>query len=332
MNPLISITNQATKTDGHYNILCAETHERYETGLCKTNHSFYAFRHQSFKKWNTVYAPIPKNYDLMQENSIYRHINFDFVLSQNKFGQFQVLNNIARQLHLPLLSLEHTLPIAQWSKQMREDLKKMRGSVNVFISEYSCKEWGFDVDNKETFVIHHSVDNKLFKPDNQQERKVQILSVVNDWINRDWCCGFSIWNNIQKGLPVRVVGDTPGLSKPSSSIDELVHEYSSSAIFLNTSTVSPIPTALLEAMSCGCACVSTSNCMIPEIIEHGVNGLISNDEKELKGFCEDLIKNEALRYELGKNARKTIIEKFHPQSFIDKWNGLFNIMSERFFK
>lgn len=331
MNPLITITHKATKLDNAYNILTAPTHERYETELCKTGHYFCAFQHDNFKDWNEIYAPIPKNYDLMPKNSVYRHINFDFVLSQNKFGQFQILGNAARALHLPVLSLEHTLPIPQWNAQMRKDLKNMRGSVNVFISEYSCKEWGFDLNDEDTFVVHHSVDSDVFVGQ-QQERKVQILSVVNDWINRDHCCGFGIWDRIQKGLPTRVVGNTPGLSKPAASINELVDEYSSSAIFLNTSTVSPIPCALLEAMSCGCACVSTANCMIPEIIEHGVNGLISNDEKELRGFCEDLLKNEALRYELGRNARKTIVERFHPTQFVKKWNSLFDIMSERCFK
>lgn len=331
MNPLITITHKATKQDSIYNILTAPTHERYETGLAATGHNFYAFQHQAFKRWNEIYAPIPKNYDLMADNTVYRHINFDFVLSQNKFGQFQILGNVARALHLPILSLEHTLPIAQWNSQMREDLRNMRGDINVFISEYSCKEWGFEENGKDTLVIHHCVDGELFKSE-QQERKVQILSVVNDWINRDHCCGFSIWNNIQKGLPVRVVGDTPGLSKPASSIKELVEEYSSSAIFLNTSTVSPIPTSLLEAMSCGCACVSTSNCMIPEIIQHGVNGLISNNEKELRGFCEDLIKDENLRKNLGENARKTIVSKFNPKTFNNRWNKAFQMMEERFYK
>lgn len=320
-----------TKTNNHYNIICGPTHERIESYMCETAHNFYAFQHQSFKKWNPIFAPIPKNYDIMAENTIYRHVNFDFVLSQNKFGQFQVLSNVARALHLPMLSLEHTLPIAQWSAQMRQDLKNMRGDLNVFISEFSCREWGFDPADEDTLIIHHCVDNELFKP-KQQERKIHILSVVNDWINRDSVCGFRIWQNVTKGLPTRVVGDTPGLSKPAQSTEELSNEYSSSAIFLNTSTVSPIPCALLEAMSSGCACVSTATCMIPEIIEHGVNGLISNDEKELRGFCEDLLKDAELRNKLGENARKTILEKFHPSTFVENWNKAFKIMEGKFYQ
>ena len=80
---------------------------------------------------------------------------------------------------------------------------------------------------------------------------------------------------------------------------------------------------LLEAMACGCAIVSTANCMIPEIIENGKNGLISNDPQELRGFLDLLLKNEDLAKELGANARKTIVEKYNLKRFTDNWNKLF---------
>ena len=81
-----------------------------------------------------------------------------------------------------------------------------------------------------------------------------------------------------------MVGDTPGLSEPAASTEGLVATYQNSRIFLNTSTISPVPTALMEAMSCGCAVVSTATCMIPEVIEHGVNGFITNDTQEMKQY------------------------------------------------
>jgi glycosyltransferase involved in cell wall biosynthesis len=76
-------------------------------------------------------------------------------------------------------------------------------------------------------------------------------------------------------------------------------------------------------MACGCAVVSTANCMIPEIIENGKNGLISNDPQELRGFLELLLKDEDLAKELGENARKTIVERYNLETFVDNWNKLF---------
>ena len=104
----------------------------------------------------------------------------------------------------------------------------------------------------------------------------------------------------------------------------LVREYQKSLIFLNTSTISPVPTSLLEAMACGCAVVTTATCMIPEIIEDGVNGYISNDEDQLQSSIQNLLNNPGLAKELGENARQTIIEKFNEDSFVGNWNNIFN--------
>ena len=95
-------------------------------------------------------------------------------------------------------------------------------------------------------------------------------------------------------------------------------------MFLNTSTLSPVPTTLLEAMSCGCAIVSTATCMIPEIITHGENGMISNDEHELTSYINMLMKDHSLRKKLGTAARKTILSRFSEEEFIRKWNLLFD--------
>ena len=325
-NPISPIIRSAKRSKNEpLNILTFCTHERYETGLAMTGHNFYAYRAQGIKDWNNNYGKCPDNYILLdpnlKENQIPNWVDFDLVLSQNKFGQFQVAYPLSKQMNLPLVSLEHTLPMEQWTTPQRNQLKEMRGDINIFISEYSLGQWWWD-DRGDTQVIHHMVDTDLFKP-KDCNRKPHILSVVNDWINRQWCCNFQGWQRITNGLPVRVLGDTPHLSKPAPSIKALVSEYRESAIFLNTSTISPVPTALLEGMACGCACVSTATCMIPEIIEHGVNGLISNNESELRSYCELLLKDSALAEKLGQEARKTIVERFNKERFVNQWNNVF---------
>jgi glycosyltransferase involved in cell wall biosynthesis len=63
--------------------------------------------------------------------------------------------------------------------------------------------------------------------------------------------------------------------------------------------------------------------MIPEIIENGVNGFLSNDERELRGYCELLLNDAELANKLGSNARKTIEEKFNKERFLNQWNTVF---------
>lgn len=327
-NPVGSILRAATRPEGGpLRILTFPTHERFQTGLARCNARFFLFRGQGIKDWNRTYATLPANHTLLDPSTLPAEVDFDLVLSQNKFGQFQVAHQLAKQLHLPLVSLEHTLPVPSWSHQQVAQLKAMRGNVNVFISEFSREKWGWSPE--EALAIHHGVDTELFRPNDLiVKKKRHALSVCNDWKNRDWCCGFSLWQEVIKGLPVFVVGDNPGLSKPARSVAELVMRYREAQVFLNTSLVSPVPTALLEAMSCGCAVVSTSTCMIPEFIENGENGFISNDPVKIHEYTRMLLADEQLCRQVGQKARDTITERFSMARFVSAWDGVFKTASK----
>lgn len=311
------------------NILTFPTHERYQTNLAKTGHNFYLWQSEGIKPWVEDYAKVPENTTLLNPskgvNQIPNYLDIDIVLSQNKFGQFGIANQISSQIYAPLISLEHTLPMESWPESHLRELHQMRGIRNVFISKYSLGKWGWS--DKECEIIHHGVDTELFSPDQSVVREPRVLSVVNDWVNRDWCCGYNLWQQItgypQSELPIHVVGDTPGLSSSAPSIEALVEQYRKSRIFLNTSLISPVPTSLLEAMSCGCAIVTTSTCMIPEIIENGKNGYISNNPQELRSYVDKLLGDESLAKEMGDNARKTIESNFSLDIFVERWKALF---------
>lgn len=314
---IINRTNKPKKDV--LNILTFNTHERYQSQLAKTGHNFYAFMHEGAKEWFPGHGQRPDNYYVLPKNTV-PNIDFDLILSQSKFGQYQIASQINNVLRLPIVSLEHTLPIPSWPKAQLDAMRNMVGDVNVFISDYSAKEWNISAPY---VVIKHSIDSEKYRPDDSIVRLPQVLSVVHDFINRDYCCNYSGWKRITNGIKTKVIGDTPGLSKQSASEAELVKEYQMSQIFLNTSTISPIPTALLEAMSCGCAVVTTATCMIPEIIENGKNGFLSNNESELRSYLDLLLLDKDLREELGNNARQTILEKFSESSFINNWNQVF---------
>lgn len=321
-----SLCRAASRGEGRpLNVLTFPTHERYESGLCLTGHDFFAVRGPGIKDWNATYAPVPKNYRLLDPSKGSRQLpteaDFDLVLCQNKSGQYNVASQLSRQLHLPLVCLEHTLPPPVWGPGQLEAARRVAGHVNVFISEYSRGRWGWDASG--AAVVRHGVDSGLFSPGVAPfaDRKPNALSVVNQWASRDWCCGYSLWREATAGLPVAVVGDNPGLSAPAAPA-ELAAAYRGSRVFVNTSLVSPIPTALLEAMACGCAVVTTENCMIGEVVRHGENGLLANTPAEIRSAVERLLVDPVGAEALGRRARETVLRDFAMSRFVREWDAL----------
>lgn len=323
-NPAEAIIHSVNLGDRPLNILTGTTHEAYQYNWRKMKNNFFLMQPDGWVKWKFSHRPIPQNHTIIKTdlNHLTRLEPVDLILSQNKFGQFQTLKPLADRLNCPFVSLEHTLPLPHWSPNERRLIMGTRGQVNVFISEYSANQWKFSVDDKDTEVIYHGIDIDLFKPcDDEKDGK--IMTVVNDWINRDNVCGWSIYERISKGLPINPFGETAGFSKAAKDIDDLIYNYQRAGVFVNTSTISPIPTSLLEAMGCGSPVVSTATCMIPEIIEDGVNGFCSNDEQYLREKIEWCLNNPEEAKEIGLAGRKTIEERFTLSNHIQKWEQLF---------
>ena len=313
-----SLLRQVARPENQpYNILTFNTHERYQTQLAKTGHNFYAFNFDGGKDWFSEHAPMPENYYQLPKNSVFPGVSFDFIMVNSKFGQFQTAQQVNASLQIPMLVLEHTLPHLNWPQEHLLQFQRMVGDVNVFITEYSKNKWGISGD-----VVYHSIDTELFKP--AGDPKPQVLTVAHDFINRDYALNYQGWERITNGLNRVVVGETEGLSKAAESVDALVKNYQESLVYINPSTLSPVPTSMLEAMSCGCAVVSTDTCDIPNIIKHGENGFLSNDEGELRGYVEKLLADPELAKKMGESARQTILDKFSEERFINEWNTIFD--------
>lgn len=299
------------------NILCFDTHERCQSQMAKTGHNFYGFRYQDCKVWNEAFAKMPDNYHPIQD--LHVEMDFDFILSQSKFGQLQISRQIQAQLGLPIVHLEHTIPTSNYTSEQLKMFKSIWGDYNVFISDYARESWGFD---DSAPVICNSIDHEFFKPMGL-ECDSTVFTVQNDFINRDYCLNYNGWQRIINGFNAKVLGDTPGLSEVASSLEHLREEYNKCAVYINTTTESQMPTAILEAMSCGKPVVSTATCSIPSFIEHGHNGFLTNDEEEFKGYIQQLLDDKDLRVKIGKAARETVLDIFSEQKYIDSWNKIF---------
>jgi colanic acid/amylovoran biosynthesis glycosyltransferase len=84
-------------------------------------------------------------------------------------------------------------------------------------------------------------------------------------------------------------------------------------IFALASFAEGIPVALMEAMSLGVPCVSTTIAGIPELIRSGVDGLLvpPANAAALADALESLISDPALRKSLGYSARQRILSQYN---------------------
>lgn len=303
------------------NILTFLTHERYCPTLCRTGHEFYAIE---MRPWKHTISDVPSNYHIIPfENNLGKmldrldHFDFDIFLLQTVFEQADVAKLIYPKFNIPAITLEHTDAMPYWSEKNIHDLNTRRLGRKIFITDYSRQRWLSDGES-----IDHAVDTDTFTP-GELIRDDKPLTICNDFINRDLPCGYSIWRQVVDGMPHKIFGHTPGLSEYTTDLNDTIYQYQTSKVFLNTTQYSPVPMALLEAMSCGCVVVSTNTCAIPEIITHGVNGFLSNDVNELREYIKLVNSDDKLREQISNNARQTILDRFNLDRFVANWNDIF---------
>jgi glycosyltransferase involved in cell wall biosynthesis len=99
--------------------------------------------------------------------------------------------------------------------------------------------------------------------------------------------------------------------------EKLLRLYQNATLFIFPSYYEGLPTALLEAMSCSVPIIATDVRGNRDIISHYENGILTppKNPKKLAEAILILLNDEMMRRFLGKNARKTIKDKY-------TWNNI----------
>jgi glycosyltransferase involved in cell wall biosynthesis len=105
---------------------------------------------------------------------------------------------------------------------------------------------------------------------------------------------------------------------PAVSRDALAEAYRRADLFVLTPFVTEsgdrdgIPNVLVEAMACGLPVVATAAGGIPELVDHGGNGLLAEprDVGAVTSHVACLLEDRAAREQLGAGARATVLEHF----------------------
>ncbi|MDH3258792.1 MAG: glycosyltransferase, partial [Deltaproteobacteria bacterium] len=97
-------------------------------------------------------------------------------------------------------------------------------------------------------------------------------------------------------------------------------------VFVMPSLWEGLPVALLEAMSFSLPAVVSEVGGVAEIIENGENGFMvpPRDGTVLSRTIMELYKNDCLRRHLGKNARKTVAERFNAVTMTKRMESIYH--------
>jgi len=108
--------------------------------------------------------------------------------------------------------------------------------------------------------------------------------------------------------------------------DNIHRYYGNTDIFVLPSFAEGIPIVLMEALAMEIPCISTYVNGIPELIRHGVDGLLvtPTDEQELAHSIAKLMEDPDLCKRLGKSGRERVIEHYNLEKNVDRLVDLFS--------
>jgi len=266
-----------------------------------------------------------------------------------------LLNQLASQYHKPsILSLRgrqiNILPYIRGQEKYTRKLRKLLPQCDAYhcVSQAILNEAkNFGLKEGKAFIIRPAVDPAFFTPQGtiQSSPPLKIVMVGALMWRKGYdhaLLGFkqALMNNLD--LELNIIGDGPDVNRISYMIQELdlknkVHLlgkktpeevrdiYQLSHVLLHTSLSEGIANVILEAMSCGLAVISTSAGGINEVIHDRENGLLipSRDSGAVAEKIKLLYENPALRLELGKSARLSVITEHtlsrQAEKFVDMY-------------
>ena len=113
--------------------------------------------------------------------------------------------------------------------------------------------------------------------------------------------------------------------------EDMVSAYNLSDVYVAPTLYENLPIRVLEAMSCERAVLATDVCAIPEAITHGVNGYLipPADSDAISTALIELLSDSSLRRRLGKNARKTVLDRYNWEDIAKKTVTCYEQILER---
>jgi glycosyltransferase involved in cell wall biosynthesis len=252
------------------------------------------------------------------------------MLTDSRYTKIQSIYSLFSKISARYISYPLELKIIQSS----DIITTVSESIAQELKEY-------DINPDEITVINNGVNETFFYPlkkePNEENKYIMYVGRIDlekglfDLVE----CGKQI-SNKRSDLSFIIAGTGKDLKKLKNKIkkenlqdmfkflgqvdkDKLLKLYQNATLFVFPSYHEGLPGVLLEAMSCGLPIIATDVRGNRDLISHEENGILIpiQDSKKMAEKINILLENKKLREQLGKNARKTIVEKY-------TWNNVYN--------
>ncbi len=194
------------------------------------------------------------------------------------------------------------------------------------------------------------ISNPLWFSPSQEQNKLRhkvVIAIGRHSIEKQFDILIKIWKKVVVEYPdwtLKIYGEADGKKTIEKLVEQLKMEnhvklhtpiknigeaYSNASMLLNTSSSEAFGLVIIEAMAYGLPVIAFDSASGPKsVIKNEKNGLLieNNDIQIYANKIKLLIQNEALRKELGGNAKESV-SKFNLDSIMKQWYELFRSLN-----
>lgn len=244
-------------------------------------------------------------------------MSFDCVLYQHRHEWETARHDLLSpaQRALPRIVLEHDPPLADPTDERHwcQD----PGALLVHVTPYNALMW--DAGITPATVVEHGVKPLATLPwRGDRERG---LVVVNHLRERGRRLGRDLFEAVQREVPLTLVGmDSTSLGGagevPQHALPQRLAEH---RFFFHPVRRTSLGLAVIEAMLAGLPVVGLATTELVTVIDSGRNGYVDTRTERLVGVMRELLRDRALAAAWGEAGRRTALERFGIERFVDDW-------------
>ncbi len=223
------------------------------------------------------------------------------------------------QRRLPRIYLEHNTPFPD-PVSSQHPFTDPHGLL-VHVTRYNALMW--DNGQTPTRVIEHSV---AIDPEARYlGTRPEGITMINSMPKRGRKVGLDLFLEARRHVPIELAGfgndGIDGLGDiPYPRLHRVVGEY---RFVFSPCRYTSLPLAVIEALTIGMPVIALATTELPDVIQNGVHGYLSNDLNVLIAGMRRLIDDPHHAMELGANARSLAHQRFDLDRFARDWDDAF---------